>query len=241
MSVALKVGLTPASRCQYISTENEQLAVVLSPDMHHPEGYQQLINAGFRRSGNMMYRPHCPHCNACQSLRIDVAAYQPSKSQKRHRSQLKRLRVKVSDQLDPNWFSLYDQYITARHADGNMYPAKAEDFIAFTHSDWLHPCFIHLYDPDGGEETLVAIAVTDVLSDGLSALYSFFDPFHRFSLGRVCIQAQLEYASAEKKSWLYLGYQIDDCPAMRYKADYFPHQRFINHQWRLFSLPISTA
>nr|WP_198534551.1 arginyltransferase [Salinivibrio kushneri] len=238
MSVGIQVGVTPAASCQYLPDQQEQLAVVMSADYHTPEKYAALLAAGFRRSGNLIYRPHCPQCQACQAIRIDVNQYQPSKSQKRHRSQLNRLEVKVSDQLDANWFALFQRYIAARHADGNMYPAKRQAFLDFIGSDWLSPCFIHLYQRDHQQLTLVAIAVTDVVDDGLSALYTFFEPDHRFSLGRVSIQAQLQLANSLELPWLYLGYQIDACSAMRYKADYYPHQRFINQQWRAFTWPV---
>ncbi|SIN93405.1 arginyltransferase [Salinivibrio sp. ES.052] len=235
MSVGIQVGVTPISSCQYLADQNEQLAVVLSGDYHQPERYGALLAAGFRRSGNLIYRPHCPQCQACQALRVDVAHYRPSKSQKRHRSQLKRLTLQVSENLDENWFALYDSYITSRHATGNMYPANRQDFLDFISSQWLSPRFIHLYQDEEKGLRLVAVAVIDVVDDGLSALYTFFDPHHAFSLGRVCIQAQIQLAHALHLPWLYLGYQIDACTTMRYKADYYPHQRFINQQWRAFS------
>lgn len=238
MSVGIQVGVTPGADCQYLTDQTEQLAVVMSPEYHQRERYGALLAAGFRRSGHLIYRPHCPSCQACQALRVDVDHYRPSKSQKRHRSQLKRLTMHVSDQLDDHWFELYDRYITARHSEGNMYPAKRQDFLDFIHSDWLTPRFIHLYQNEEQRSRLIAVAVSDVVDDGLSALYTFFDPHHRFSLGRVSIQAQLQLAKSMQLPWLYLGYQIDACAAMRYKADYYPHQRFINQQWRAISWPV---
>ncbi|SKA48066.1 arginine-tRNA-protein transferase [Enterovibrio nigricans DSM 22720] len=213
---------------QLFKHQQETIAVVLEPELHSVTGYAWLIQSGFRRSGNTLYRPHCQRCSACQSLRVDTHLFTPSKSQKRQINQLKRLTVELKTELDEDWFDLYDRYISARHRDGSMYPARKDDFLSFIGSTWQRTYYVHLYE----NQNLIAIAVTDVISRGFSAIYSFFDPDHPWSLGSLCVLAQIELAKQNKIPWLYLGFQIDACPAMKYKTKYHPHQRFIDGTWQ---------
>lgn len=223
----IKFGVMAPSNCSYLPGQQESVAVLLEPDMHSEEGYNLLIQSGFRRSGNNIYRPHCLACTACQSLRINVAEFAPSKSQKRHIGQLKRLHTVINDQLDDNWFALYEHYISVRHRNGSMYPANKNDFLNFVQSRWQRSLYLHLYE--NGQ--LIAIAVTDVLDNGLSAIYSFFDPEHPWSLGSLCVLAQIRLAQDYQLPWLYLGFQIDECSAMNYKRKFNPHQRYVAGEW----------
>ncbi|KXF82207.1 arginyltransferase [Enterovibrio coralii] len=227
-SQTFRVGVMPPSSCSYLPEQEETIAVVLEPDLHSVTGYGWLIQSGFRRSGNTIYRPHCLACTACQSLRVDTAGFTPSKSQKRQIKQLNRLRIELKTELDDGWFDLYDRYITARHQNGSMFPANKDDFQSFVGSAWQRTYYVHIYE----EQTLIAIAVTDVVSNGFSAIYSFFDPDHPWSLGSLCVLAQLELAKQNKVPWLYLGFQIDACQAMNYKVKYRPHQRFVAGTWQ---------
>ncbi|RXJ73536.1 arginyltransferase [Veronia nyctiphanis] len=224
---SIQLGIMPPSPCSYLPDEVESVAIVLDPEVHSKEAYQSLLESGFRRSGNNIYRPQCVKCKACQSLRIPVNNFIPSTSQKRQINQLKRLRVDFKASLDKNWFALYERYIEARHRSGSMYPADRNDFLSFIGSEWMHTEFMHVYQ----DETLIAVAVTDISSEGYSALYSFFEPHHKWSLGSICVLAQLQHARDKGIPWLYLGFQIDGCEAMNYKSKYKPNQRFIAGQW----------
>lgn len=226
--VSIQLALMAEGKCHYLPTEQERTSIVLDADKYSPAGYQLLLQAGFRRSGNMIYRPHCSACTACHSLRVDVERYLPNKSHKRQRSQLQRLTVRLSESLPEEWFALYQRYIEARHRNGSMYPANRNDFLSFTGSDWMDTQYLLIYQ----ENSLIAVAVTDKVKNGLSALYSFFEPEHKWSLGGICIQAQIELAQKSKRKWLYLGYQIDQCDAMNYKAQYTPNQRYIGGYWQ---------
>ena len=227
---AIKLGVMAASPCNYLPLEKESIAIVMDDDVLSSDGYNALVQAGFRRSGNNIYRPHCGACTACHSLRVSVEHFQPSKSQKRQLNQLKRLDLQLKDALDDNWFELYDRYISARHRDGSMYPARKDDFLSFVQSDWLTVRYLHVYD----QGRLIAIAVTDDVDAGYSAIYSFFDPDHSWSLGSLCVLAQLTLASENQKPWLYLGFQIDACSAMSYKEKFKPNQRYIAGEWVSF-------
>ncbi|WP_344956480.1 arginyltransferase [Zobellella aerophila] len=227
--VILKVGLTPKHLCSYLPGQQEQLLVLLDRELLCPEGYERLLSAGFRRSGADIYRPHCHSCHACESLRIDVNNFQPSRSQKRTARQNAELYISLSEQDKPEYFHLYQSYINARHRDGAMYPASRQQYEGFLLCHWLPPLFMECWLG----ERLVAVAVTDLLRHSLSAMYTFYDPEleHR-SLGTFAILSQIKLARELNKEWLYLGYQVDGCNKMNYKRHYRPHQRLISGQWR---------
>ncbi|WP_198401878.1 arginyltransferase [Zobellella denitrificans] len=227
--VNLKVGLTPKHLCSYLPGRQEQLLVLLDKELLCPEGYEQLLGAGFRRSGADIYRPHCQSCRACESLRIAVPRFTPSRSQKRILRLNRDIEVRLSEQDKPEYFRLYQHYINERHRDGAMYPASRQQYEGFLLCHWLPPVFVEFYLA----QQLVAVAVTDLLSNALSAMYTFYDPGleHR-SLGTFAILSQVRLAAELDKEWLYLGYQVDGCKKMNYKQHFHPHQRLIAGQWR---------
>lgn len=227
--VSLKVGLTPPHDCNYLPKQQEQLLVLLENNRLNPQDYEQLLGAGFRRSGSDIYRPHCQGCSACQSLRIAVASFSPSRSQKRIARLNRDLEITVSHGDQPAYFELYQRYIDSRHADGPMYPASREQYENFVLCAWLPQTFIEFRLA----QQLIAVAVTDSLSLSMSAMYTFFDPdFAQRSLGTFAILSQLGLAKREKKHWLYLGYQVDECAKMNYKQHFRPHQRRIAGTWQ---------
>ena len=226
----MKFGLTQQFACSYLKDRDEQLLVFADTDTPKEDQYEFLLGAGFRRSGEQIYRPHCPACAACQSLRVPVALFAPSKSQKRILRRNQDIKVRVSNTDNADYYPLYEQYINQRHDDGSMYPASPEQYQSFVSSKWTKPLFIELHLLD----KLVAVAVTDNLTHSLSALYTFFAPgLADRSIGKLAILQQIAIAAELKKKYLYLGYQIDDCKKMNYKADFYPHERFFSNKWRL--------
>ncbi|ART79622.1 arginyltransferase [Oceanisphaera avium] len=224
----LKVGVTPAHNCSYLPHQQEQLLVVLDKEQLTCVGYEQLLSAGFRRSGNDLYRPHCQHCQACESLRIPVANFKPSRSQKRIQRLNRDVEIKISQSDKPGYFSLYQTYIGERHRDGTMFPPSRRQYECFLLSEWHAASFIEFWLA----EQLIGVAVTDRLSHAMSALYTFFEPSlaHR-SLGTFAILSQLALAKQAQLSWLYLGYQVDECAKMNYKQHFKPHQRLRAGTW----------
>lgn len=190
--------------------------------------YEQLMAKGFRRSGNEIYRPHCPGCQACQSIRLAASCFTPSRSQKRVRSKCKSFSITHTFKPDDYAYLLYQRYVNERHYDGSMYPASLEQYENFLFCSWLETMFINVFDGD----KLIAVAVTDVLPTALSAIYTFFDPdYQDFSLGTFCVLSQVSLCSTMKKDFLYLGYQIDGCQKMNYKTKFKPLQRLVRGQW----------
>ena len=225
----IRIGLTNNHPCSYLADKLERVAVAIDSQMQDAGNYEVLLANGFRRSGDTIYKPHCDHCQACQALRIAVPDNVPSKSQKRLLNKARAdFHWEVKASMDPDWFELYARYINARHRHGTMYPPKCDEFRKFTMCDWLDTRYLHVYY----QHRLVAIAVTDILPSSASAFYTFFDPDIDLSLGTLCVLYQIELCKKDSKQWLYLGYQIDECPAMSYKVRFQAHQRLVNQRWQ---------
>ncbi|MFY8275040.1 arginyltransferase [Pseudoalteromonas sp. SSDWG2] len=226
--LAIKIGLSQKFQCSYLSEQEEQLLVILDPSCYTPTGFEILLQQGFRRSGEQIYRPHCPACKACESVRVIASEFAPSRSQKRKLNKAKGFTLRVSEDEQSEYYDLYERYINERHSDGSMYPPQRTQYDSFLFCHWMDIHFIELWD----EDKLIAVAVTDVMDNALSAIYTFFDPdYEEFSLGSVMIMKQIEYARRCDKTFVYLGYQIDDCKKMNYKTKYIRAQRLQNDQW----------
>jgi leucyl-tRNA---protein transferase len=197
--------------------------------------YSALTQQGFRRSGLFTYRPHCDDCNACQSLRVPVHSFKPSRSQRRawkqHHGQL------VVDAppatFSPEHYALYLRYQRARHEGGGMDQDSEAQFEQFLLNSRVNTHIIEFREPHQAEQpgALRMVSVVDELSDGLSAVYTFYDPDPAFSLGTYNVLWQIQLARRMQLSYLYLGYWIEESPKMRYKAHFNPHERLINAAW----------
>lgn len=224
-----RIGLSQPFECSYLPDRQEQLLVILDPSCYSSIKFESLLGLGFRRSGNQIYRPHCPICSACSSVRVLADEFMPTKSQKRKLNKAKnRFEVKYSQVEREQYYPLYSKYISLRHQDGSMYPPDKSQFQSFLFCSWLTITFIELWDQDN----LVAVAVTDCMDNAISAIYTFFDPdYEHFSLGTVMILQQLKFAKQQHKQFVYLGYQIDECDKMKYKTQFLPAQKQLNDQW----------
>lgn len=225
----LKFYATQPHACSYLP---EERATTLFLDPHQPinlETYSQLSELGFRRSGDHLYRPHCQACSACIASRIAVDDFIPSRQQARIIKRNADLRVSARPPaLTDEIYSLYARYIESRHQDGDMYPPSREQFASFLVRDWP---FSQFHEFRLGDE-LVAIAVTDQMHNGLSAVYTFYAPEHaRRSLGRYAILWQIEQARRQQLHAVYLGYWIKGCRKMNYKTEYRPLEMLINQRW----------
>ena len=225
----LKVYTTYPHSCSYLE---DQEATTLFVDPRQPVDqslYSNLSLLGFRRSGNHIYRPHCTHCEACIPARIPVALFEPKRSQRRTINRNRDLRVARTDDLrDEEAYQLYRRYIEHRHADGDMYPPEREQYESFLNNAWDCTHYYRFFD--GG--ALIALAVVDELVDGMSAIYTFFEPeADKRSLGSYAILWQIEKTRELGLEHLYLGYWIRGCQKMAYKSDYRPLELYINNRW----------
>ncbi len=228
----MKFGVTQAFQCSYLDEQQEQLLVCMEDDEDLNAHYSSLIQVGFRRSGEQLYRPYCKNCNACESLRIVTASFKPSRSQKRILNKNNDIAVETVVHERDDYYSLYETYISLKHSDGSMYPPSYEQYRNFIHCNWQNPIYIEGRIKD----KLVGVAVTDKVNRGLSALYTYFDPnMSNRSLGTFFILQQIKECKKLNIPYLYLGYQIDECSKMNYKRKFLPHQRYQNGHWVLFT------
>ncbi len=229
MNTNFQFGLTRIFPCSYLPDQEEKLLVAVDPRLNNEQSYELLMTQGFRRSGSQVYRPQCVNCNACQSIRIISNEFSPSKSQKRSLKKNQHFTLHISNQQKANYYPLYELYINTIHQDGSMFPANKEQYTSFLTNEFTEQLFIELWDGD----TLINVAVTDVLPNALSAVYTFYHPDYRSKgLGALSILKQIEVSRTLSKEFLYLGYQIDDCKKMNYKNRFFPHQRLIDNSWQ---------
>ena len=191
--------------------------------------YDLLIQKGFRRSGHHIYRPHCVTCEQCVSVRLPVNEFQPKRNQRRAIKSNADLVTHVAEaRYTDEYFSLYERYLNTRHKNSGMDQPKRTDFERFLISDWCDSFFLELR-LDG---ELIAVAVTDQTSTGLSAVYTYFDPeFTTRSLGTTSIIEQIRLAQSMGLEYLYLGYWIAGSGKMKYKSCFTPQERYISEQW----------
>ncbi len=235
-TVSLNVGITKAFPCSYLADHEEQLIMLIEPQINAQHFYPTLLANGFRRSGDQVYRPHCAHCQACQSLRISIKQFKKSRSQRRLFNKNKKFRIEISEVAKTQYFNLYQRYINQIHSDGPMFPASTDQYEGFIKSTWNKTLFIEIYDQD----KLISVSVTDQVNSkknqAWSAFYCFYDPDYRdYSLGKFAVLSQLKLAKEFDIDWLYLGYYIENCQKMNYKTQFNPHQRFIDGQWLNFN------
>lgn len=192
--------------------------------------YSRLADYGFRRSGGYLYRPSCPRCDACIPVRIPVAGFKPRRSDIRT---WRRNRDLAVHPLAPDYreehFALYRRYVRTRHPGGGMDHADPEKYLEFLTSAWSATTFYEFRL----ERHLLAVAVIDRLEQGLSAVYTFFDPdLPARGLGTYAILWEIEQARRLNLRWLYLGYWIRDCSKMSYKGHFTPLEIYRQGHWQ---------
>jgi arginine-tRNA-protein transferase len=228
MDMKFQLGITQEFPCNYLPNKNERLLVATDERLQNGDHYGWLMSQGFRRSGDQIYRPHCELCSACKSLRVISEHFTLSKSQKRNIKKNKDFVIKIQHEQQDNYYALYENYINTLHQDGSMFPATTDQYASFISCNIAEQIFIEIWH----DNVLISVAVTDVLNDALSAVYTFYHPDYRDNgLGVFSILNQLSIAKQMKKNYLYLGYQIDDCKKMNYKNRYFPYQELVDNSW----------
>jgi arginine-tRNA-protein transferase len=220
---------TPEHPCSYLEGEQAQSVFVHPSCPATTSIYARLIEQGFRRSGDEIYAPHCPHCSACIPVRLAVEKFKPGRSQKRCLNKNINTRVIVKPAtFEPAHYAMYLRYQATRHSNGAMINAGPDDYINFLGSSWCDTKFVEF----SINNELAGVAVIDQFEQAWSAVYTFFEPkFANYSLGVYAVLWQIEQANLQQKEFLYLGFWIKACQKMAYKSDYQPLQLLVDNQW----------
>jgi arginyl-tRNA--protein-N-Asp/Glu arginylyltransferase len=217
--------------CSYLPGRSASTLFVDPGATRNPLLYSLLIEHGFRRSGEMIYRPDCDGCTDCIPVRIPVDEFKPRRIQRRIWNRGSDL-FQINEQpalFDERHYRLFRRYLESRHQDGEMAGMGEEEYRRFLISDCSETSFVE-FSIDG---KLAAVAVADRLPQGLSAVYTFFDPdLLEHSPGVFAILWQIERCRQTNKPFLYLGYWIRDCRKMAYKGDFRPFEALVDGQWK---------
>ncbi len=217
-------------QCDYLPGQTSVTAFADPDAVMTTSLYSQLARMGFRRSGNHVYRPLCPNCQACIPTRISVHDFKPNRSQRRNHEANRHLTATLlpAHYRDES-FELYRRYQKLRHTDGPMDNPTTQSFEEFLSCDWAESCLAEFRE--AGQ--LVSVAVIDFLQDGLSAVYTFFDPdLSQRGLGTYAILWQLEEATRRNLDYVYLGYWIEKNSKMNYKTHFQPIEGLISGAWQ---------
>ncbi|MCP4391864.1 MAG: arginyltransferase [Gammaproteobacteria bacterium] len=215
--------------CSYLD-DRKSVSAFANPHMDMDMNtYNELIQHGFRRSGGYIYRPHCPHCQECVSVRVPVHKHKFSRNEHRVIKRNSDIRISIMPgRYRDEHFDLYRRYINSRHDEGSMANPNKSDYHRFLICDWTDTLFFEYRL----NRILIAVAVCDITDSGLSAVYTFFDPdYANRSPGHFAILCQINESQQRDLDYLYLGYWIRDCNKMSYKRRYKPLEAFLNDQW----------
>lgn len=228
--ISITLVSSPPHLCNYLDEQRSQTVFVYPTDQLNTSIYSQLIKQGFRRSGDDVYVPHCPHCNACIPARLAVKEFKPNRSQQRCWKKNSQTKAVVKPAIfEQAHYDLYLRYQRTRHRGGEMAESSREDYFNFLSSAWCDTVFVEFSIND----QLVGVAVVDQLDNALSAVYTFFDPdFSDYGLGVFAVLWQIDYARQLQKEFVYLGFWIKACQKMSYKSNYQPLQILRDQQWQ---------
>lgn len=221
--------------CSYLPGRQARSQVATPSHLVNADTYTALVAAGFRRSGTFTYRPYCDGCRACVPVRVPTARFTPNRTQRKTWRRHAELQPLVGSL---NWssehFALYQRYQANRHAGGGMDHDNREQYAQFLLASGVNTRLVEFRDE---QRQLVMVSIIDVLNDGLSSVYTFYDPEYPGSLGTWNILWQIEQCRSLNLPWLYLGYWIAASPKMAYKTAFRPIEGLIQGEWRELPAP----
>jgi leucyl-tRNA---protein transferase len=242
--------LTAPAPCPYLPGRFERKVFTHLVGDNAPVINDMLSQGGFRRSQSIAYRPACESCKACVSVRVCVDLFRPSKSQRRV---WKRNSDLVGEELPPRpsgeQYALFRDYLDTRHADGGMAGMSVLDYAMMIEESHVDTRIVEyrMRGPDSGitrrgTGDIVALSLTDVLADGLSMVYSFYDPGRmERGLGTYMILDHIARARRMGLSYLYLGYWVRGSDKMGYKVRFLPQEHLTGAGWRRIDTDPSAA
>jgi arginine-tRNA-protein transferase len=226
-----------AVACPYVAGRAERKLIVELAGAAAADFYDELSRAGFRRSQGFAYRPACPQCHACVPVRIAVNDFAHSRSTRRVRNANRTLSGRlVAARATPEHYQLFVGYQRSRHRDSDMAAMSYADYRSMVEDTPLRTVIAEFRDAAG---TLIAATLLDRLDDGVSAVYSFYDPgYEKRSLGTWSILWLVEECRRQGLPYVYLGYWIGESPKMAYKARFPAIERLSGTGWVALSVPV---
>ena len=227
--------LTAPSPCPYLPGQEERKVFTHLVGDRAAELNDLLTHGGFRRSQSIAYRPACENCRACISVRVVVEDFRPTRSMRRISDRNTDIEAQMRTAIPTSeQYSVFRSYLDARHRDGGMADMTVLDYAMMVEDSHVDTKVIeYRRRSDDGLGELLAVALTDVLSDGLSMVYSFFDSQESTrSLGTFMILEHIERAKQMGLSYVYLGYWVQGSRKMDYKGRFLPQQRLAADGWK---------
>jgi len=228
-SATLQCLMGAVQDCAYLPGRAAR-SVIVDPALSvDTQLYSRLIDQGFRRSGSLLYRPHCSACKACISLRVNSREFKPRRSQRRIWRRNQDLLVRqLPACFQEEHFVLFQRYLSQRHPTGGMNPPSRTGYRDFLIAPQVDSRWVEFRLA----ERLVMVAVVDIMAAGLSAVYTFFDPqLKQRGLGVYSILWQIAEARRRGLPWAYLGYWIKECQQMKYKDRFRPCEIYQHNVW----------